>query len=272
MAQVLVELKVGGQFAFDVDLRGTVAARFVLGVLKCGSTMLNEICHGLADLNGLQYVDVGRGFFRANMRPDDWRRDPAVCNLLFDGNVYGGFRAMPIAFADHPVFVAGRKVLLVRDPRDALVSLYFSDAYSHPIPDRDASPSRMTDMMEQRRIEALRTGIDEFALKQASYMRRTFLELASVARSAETNVVRYEDYIFHKPELIRLIARWFGLAVNDAWIAEQMGILDQRPVDEDPKSFIRRVTPGDHREKLRPGTIDALNHILDPAMRLFGYE
>ena len=102
-------------------------------------------------------------------------------------------------------------------------------------------------------------------------MLRAFMGYAEETRSSLTRVIRYEDYIFRKPELVRLMAEQFGFTVADAQIDEMMSWADVRPEKEDPTAFIRRVTPGDHREKLRPATLTAVNEILKPALDCFAY-
>jgi hypothetical protein len=255
-----------------IDCQRGGAACFLLGIRKCGSTLLNQLCASLAQFNSCNLVQVAPGFFFANVLDTEWRYDPAVGVLFHGGNIYGGFRELPEVVAAHPVFRDGLKFLLVRDPRDALVSDYFSTAYAHPIPERRDGASPVTDVMEQARRRALGKSIDEFVVRAARSMRQAFLSYADVARSARTRVARYEDYIFRKPELVRHLARQFGLTVDDGQIDQMMSWADKRPVEEDPTAFVRRVTPGDHRIKLRPDTIAALNEILKPAMEAFGYS
>jgi Sulfotransferase domain len=269
---MIIELATGGRVSFEVDLDARGPACFVLGIRKCGSSLLNMLCRHLAMLNHRRFVDVGGTFFFENVPEPDWEGDSAIAELFRDGNVYGGIRALPAALAEQPIFRDGRKMLLVRDPRDALVSLYFSNAYSHPIPTRRDSNSPTTDLMERLRHTALNSAIDAFVIQRANAMRRTFLGYLDVARSPGTVVVKYEDYIFRKPELVRLIASQFGWTADDDQIDAMMTWADVRPAAEDPTAFIRRVTPGDHRNKLRPATIAALDTSLKPAMEAFGYR
>jgi hypothetical protein len=269
MTAVVLSLANGRQVTFEIDRDRDGPAWFVLGIRKSGSSLLNMLCIELAKLNGRRFVDVGGTFFFENVIR--WERDPAIRDLLYRGNVYGGFRVMPSALADHPIFRDGPKVLLVRDPRDALVSEYFSNAYSHPVPVRTGPVSPTTDQMEQLRHHALSSDIDTVVKDRARAMRRTFLEYIGIARSPGTVVVKYEDYIFRKPELIRLIVRHFGWTVTGGDIDAIMSWADLRPAVEDPTAFVRLVTPGDHRNKLRSATIAALDDFLRPAMAAFGY-
>nr|MBA3810888.1 hypothetical protein [Caulobacteraceae bacterium] len=45
----------------------------------------------------------------------------------------------------------------------------------------------------------------------------------------------------------------------------------RRPPVEDPSAHVRKVTPGDHVDKLKPATIAALNTRLAPILRDHGY-
>ena len=232
--------------------------------------MLNNMCRMMIDMNRRHYVasDV---FFHSNVRENVWSHDPAICDLLHTGNIYGGFRMMPTAFARHPIFREGPKILMVRDPRDALVSHYFSMAFSHPVPIRKDSTSEVTDAMERQRAQALETGIEPMVLKSAPDMLKAFMGYTEVARASGTITIKYEDYIFRKADLIKLIAGHFGMKVSQSQVDHIVAIFDTRPDVEDPKAFVRRVTPGDHREKLSIETIAKLNQILRPAMEAFDY-
>jgi hypothetical protein len=47
--------------------------------------------------------------------------------------------------------------------------------------------------------------------------------------------------------------------------------VDEVPDSEDQKRFVRRVIPGDHRNKLQPETIKRLNNQLRESMFHFDY-
>lgn len=256
-------------FEIDTDLKGP--AYFVLSVRRSGSTMLNSICEWLANYNNIRFVDVGTVFFDANVTEKDFSPDPALAGLIFPGNVYGGFRSMPVALGGNAIFETSRKLLFVRDPRDALVSQYFSDAYSHPLP-AAGGDGDVNRMLGRQRAYALEMSIDEYVKKLARAMRTTMAEYESILASSLTTVLRYEDYISQKSTLIRLIAERFEWKMDDALVAETLAWVDKWPMQEDRSSFIRRVTPGDHSEKLKPATIAWLNERLRPVMEMYGYD
>lgn len=271
MGQVTIGLRNGRRIGFDVDLGLEGPAYFVFGVRKSGSSLLNNITTELARLNGHKFVDVGDTFFSQNVEAIDWQFDPALAQILHPGNVYGGFRAMPFALLGNELFDRSPKLLIVRDPRDALVSEYFSNAYSHPIPEPTTESSGVTEMMQRQRAEALKNGLDLSVINRARELVRTTMEFGAVAKSSTTMVLKYEDYIFNKRELIATIVKHFGWTVDESSLVNILRWADVRPAAENPQAFIRKVTPGDHREKLRPATIVDLNRLLQSPMRLFDY-
>jgi hypothetical protein len=258
------------EFTFDEDR--VDPARFVLGVIKSGSSLFNSLCRDLALRNSRKFVDVAGTFFEHNVQAKTWIDDPAWLPILQPGNTYGGFRIMAPIMEKHQVFVSARKVLMVRDPRDALVSQYFSSAYSHSIPRHgNADDGSAKALLNERKI-ALASPIDTFVLPRAKNMLNAMLSYRAVAASPTTRVFRYEDWIFRKKELIGESSRWLDLPADDDAVEQMLAWADVRPVAEDPRAFIRKVTPGDHREKLKPETIESLNEVVRPAMELFGYK
>lgn len=272
MTAVVVKLESGRELEFDVATDREGPACFLLSVYKCGSTMVNNMAKALAKRNERPFVEVDPAFFRAQVPANSWRRDPALRELLHPGNVYGGFRHMPSAFMESPLFVDGPKVLMIRDPRDALVSLYFSNARTHPIPPPLPGAREVTEQMKLARREALATDIDTYVVDRAAAMLSAQTAYAPIANWPTLTVVKYEDYVFNKDELLDLLADRFGLQAHDQLKERILEWADVRPVVEDQSLFIRKVTPGDHVEKLRPETIAKLNEILRPAMDLFGYD
>jgi hypothetical protein len=271
MTEITLVLSDGRAVAFEVDTTLAGAAYFVFGVRRSGSSILNSICEALARANGRHFLDVGGRFFFQNIPVPSWRRDPALPGLLRPGNVYGGFRNLPYALLEAPLFRAGPKLLLVRDPRDALVSEYFASAYSHPIPERDVPRAEVHEMMHRDRERALQRGLEEHVLSNAALMGRTMLEYGAVAELPLTKVLRYEDHILEKAELIRVVSAHFGWAADASLIDLILKWADILPAAENPQAFVRKVVPGDHREKLRSEVIARLDQLLAEPLKVFGY-
>jgi len=252
---------------FEVADRPGAPTYFVLGVRKSGSSIVNNMLHDLAKANGVHYVDVAGTLFDAGMTVRSWQRDPELCRILLPGNLYGGFRNFPICFADHPVYRAARKVLVVRDPRDALVSEHFSDAYSHSIP--QAGEQRT--YMQERREKALHAPIEEHVLALAPDLKRTLQEYRAAAADPNLKIFKYKDMVLKKRDFLTRVAEHFGWQLSEQLADNILSWADVFPTKEDPTKFIRKVTPGDYREKLSPRTIAKLDKMLGDEMRFFGY-
>jgi hypothetical protein len=234
--------------------------------------VFNSMTLSLGLANGYGFVDVMGTLFTQNVQWDDWQRDPFLGELIRPGIIFGGFRNMPLSLVDQQLFLDSPKILMVRDPRDAVVSEYFSAAHSHPVPEPFDGFDDTHAWILENRADAIATSIDAWVLEHAPYLNQTMMLYAPVAASPSCLVVRYEDYIFRKDELLRAIATHFAWRIDDQIIAEILSWADVRPDREDPNNFIRQVTPGDHRNKLRRRTIARLNRRLRNSMRLFGYR
>ncbi len=268
-----ITLATGATLAFDIAAPASGEVFIALGLRKCGSSIMFSMLTDLAGLNGVNFVDVAGRFFAANVAEPDWRRDPAVLGLLAPGNLFGGFRAMPLVLARSTLYQQARKILLVRDPRDALVSEYFSNAYSHAVPDAPAgAPGARADFLALRQA-ALSTDIEAAVLARAPAMNTAFLEYAECVADPRTKLFRYEDVILQKRRWLRDMAAHFGWeSGSDAFIEGMMSWADVIPGEERAENFIRKVVPGDHRAKLGAAVIGRLDAILAPALALFGYR
>ncbi|WP_338664867.1 hypothetical protein VQH23_06760 [Pararoseomonas sp. SCSIO 73927] len=253
---------------FDVALDESAPAYFLFGIRKSGSSIANAMMTALAKHNGVNFVDVPGQLFARGVGVAAWQEDAGLGGLLHGGNLYGGFRNAPLGLLGHPRLETGPKVLLVRDPRDALVSEYFSNAFSHSIP----TGGETRDMMLQNRAQALNASVQEFVLKRAPHFARTMREYQGFLSMPGLRLYRYEDAIMNKGRFLRDVCGQFGWPVDDRLIGLILGWADVMPEEERPAEFVRRVRPGDHREKLDAPTIARLDEMLAEELALFGYK
>lgn len=258
----------GGVLRFEVRADPTKPILFALGVRKSGSSLMNLILLDLAKANGFPVVLLPDVAFAGGYRYPDWNGNPELFRILRRGNLYAGFRDAPSGLFGRPAFKDAKKIMLVRDPRDALVSEYFSSAFSHRLPERKAEGS----LIEQRREEALRQSVEEYVLAQAKQLNRTIDFYRPVLRDETLRLFRYEEVIFDKAAWIGAIADHFGWDAPPALVNEIVAKRDIRPAEERPTEFIRKVVPGDHRDKLSPEGIARLNAMLSDTWRQLGYE
>lgn len=271
MIQRDITLANGQHIAFSINDTPGAPSFFLLGIRKSGSSILNSICGALAKHNGMPLVDVAGAFFNKNIHHKVWEIDPAIEGILAGGNVYGGFRQLPAALAATPFFKRSKKLLLVRDPRDALVSEYFTLAYSHSIPPPSTEGSAVTNLMMSARDRALSSGIDGAVKWQCVTFKKTLENYVPLTHDPNTRILRYEDVILDKRRMIAAICEQFGWSAPEELVTGILGWADVVPGEENPKAFVRRVVPGDHKVKLKPETIAELNTRLSAEMAAFGY-
>jgi len=238
-------------------------ATFVFGIFKGGSTLLNVMLEQILAVSGRKSINLPNQLRAAGLVIDEIAED---LDGLFErkGVVYGGFRSFSKVLKNSPNFAEANKLLLVRDPRDILVSLYFSHAYSHSVPESGIARQRA----EETRQRALATGIDDYALHNANSVCTHLMNLGEIL-SDKTTLVRYEDIIFDKMALARTICATVGVEINPVRLAKIAARNDIRPEKEDKHSHIRSVAPGDHKNKLKPETIAELNEVMKPVFDLY---
>ncbi len=258
----------GGQLDFEVRQKPELPILFALGVRKSGSSLMNLMLLDLAEANGWPVVLLPDRAFAAGYRYPDWNGNPELFRILRRGNLYAGFRDAPSGLFGRPAFKEAKKILLVRDPRDALVSEYFSSAFSHQLPAERAEES----LIAQRREEALEQSVEQYVLAQAKQLNRTIDAYRPLLGDPNLKLFRYEDVIFDKARWIAEIADHFGWQAPDDLVARILAERDVVPDAEQPTAFIRKVTPGDHREKLTAQGLQRLHAILSPTWGRLGYR
>lgn len=240
---------------------------FSLGVRKSGSTMLHKIVNFLAVQNGVNVVDVPGTFFRRGFTFQHWTAldlEP----MVRPGNLYTGFRAFPANLAESPSYRDALKLFMFRDPRDALVSQYFSDAYSHSLPEGEGEGRQQ---FLEKREQAQTADIDAWVLDKANPLRRTLMSYAPVLNDPKVLVLRYEDYVFQKRRMIRKILAHFGWSMEQGPLDKLLADVDVVPDVEEKTRFVRKAVPGDHNAKLTGTTIRKLNNRLADVLELYDY-
>lgn len=144
-----------------------------------------------------------------------------------------------------------RRLHLVRDPRDAVVS---SIAFS----------------TKQRRIgigPAPSESIEEFAVGYARAHHDRMIELANLQQGPKDLVVRYEDLALDLAGKARIIGDWLGLPLEPETV--------QRSVEQfrdHMTSASAELSIGRWRRELDPALGAEMTEILGPALNRWGYD
>lgn len=277
-----------------IDGRLELSSRFfAMAPHKAGSTMffgyIKAICKML-DLRNVSFPDFvwsSGGDLRSACY------SPAEADAIYRAPiVYWGnreaIRTLSGAFLEDAY-----TLLMIRDPRDCLVSMFYSFLGSH-VPPGDLSGERKDSWLNDRKKRQEQADIDTYVLERASAYCERVREMISFAeRTGRYQIIRYEDYIQDKVSLCwrihdilaglkreRASARW-NLAFLEifrfpGWRAAAIkriaSKLDVMPTTERPDQHVRRALPGDHRTKLRASTIGRLNDIFGSILTTYSYH
>jgi len=150
-------------------------------------------------------------------------------------------------------------LLVVRDPRDVLVSGYFSKVFSHALP---SSESDKRSDFEQRRQQAQNQTIDEYVLKSSEKLYSIYTDYMQhlLKKNTQVYVCRYEEMISDFETWLTGLLDYAELEITpelkQQFIAEHQA---KTPQKEDPKQHLRKGKTGDYKTKLQTETIDNLN-------------
>lgn len=180
-------------------------------------------------------------------------------------SVFGG------AIEGLPGLEAYHIVLMVRDPRDVLTSMYYSLAYSHSVPE---VTSNKRENFLRRRAHTREISIDEFVLENAESERAIYQRYTDllVRQYPHLYLTRYEDMINDFETWLNGLLAYCRLelspALRSAIYAEAEKI---RPTRENIYAHVRRGKSGDYLEKLKPQTIARLNEIFSQVLADYHY-
>jgi len=257
---------------------------------KSASMFIHRQCDFLSKLSGIAYRSpnvAGIGRVKRYMRR--YKRLDAR-TLLTDKDVWHAHNSCyaPIRFlVDVPNLEDYEVILHLRDPRDVLVSMFYSYCYIH---------GGEIEGNTGYRKEIADEGIDTFVLGKASHKSARYKGDYGTGRHVEDLIgnipKRYSNYIerlFWKPnvtfvkyeEMVTNYRCWIEKFIKpfplnnkekvvEKLVADSSNYFPKR--DTDAMTHIRHVTPGDYRNKLKPSTINQLNEIFGETLDVLGYK
>lgn len=245
------------------DLR--VPSFYAFSFWKSGSTLLDSMLREICSLRGIAVYNPSAELFRSGT-PDESAVMDSEALYASHGYCFGVFRSIP-PFVAFPRLAGRKTLLLVRDPRDILTSLYYSTAISHPAP----GDGELRKRFDTRRTQVQAMSLDEFVLQDVPAIEATLDALVLGLRHTNMRLYRYEDVIFRKREWIEDISDFLDLDIPRDALAAIAARHDVQPNEDRPEEHVRQVRPGDHSRKLRPETVTGLNAQLSDRWRSLDY-
>ncbi len=164
-----------------------------------------------------------------------------------------------------------RVLLFLRDPRDVLVSSYFSLKKSHVVPQNKERRAHFLNLRNY--ISGI--SVDEHVrLMYPFFLSKYTHYLALYRTNSSLSLLRYEDMINKSDEWADALLKSLDLVPDVASIEgvkQAMG-LDQPLPSPNEAKHIRSKKPGDYRDKLSEDSINFLNVVFGDVIRGFGYE
>ncbi len=257
-------------FKKDLATSGAFQECFAFSIHKAGSTLMHKMIAQVCKAVQIPAISIPDMLFKEGVVASEWENDPELCKLIEKGRIYFGFRFLPEFLLSPQLRLREKKsVLLVRDPRDALVSEYYSFGgkhLSHRLPDKNKEA-----FLERVKVNE-DFDIDEYVLRKAANHLKKLTMYQTKLNFNRVLLRRYEEIYFDKRTFLSDIFCHFGLSIPTEVIKRVANENDIRPVEEDISKHIRKGTPGDHRDKLQKNTIAKLNDLFGDSCSFFGYD
>lgn len=163
-----------------------------------------------------------------------------------------------------------KTIFFLRDPRDVLVSNYFSLAFSHNEP---VNKKRLKNFRNIRLLTKEKS-INEFARDQSDFFLNKYENYINhMAKYRDYTLLKYEDMIENHDEWINTLLEKLNIPItekvkNDVRDIMQIG----KTVDEDSDEHLRKKKPGDYKDKLNLETQDYLNNKFKNILEALEYE
>ena len=236
---------------------------------KCASTLFSE--YVLDNIKGLKHEDYEYEIYSGQREEGK--------QLIFQDKefIYGPIR-LSTTDLKNPInqlliqpttqhkFIKNKKaIFFVRDPRDILVSSYYSYKYSHGL-----SPVKELKELQKAYIDRLKSqSLDEYVLHMAISQVTHFNMMSGLMRICKKNILlKYEDMISNFTEFITRFNQFIELEPE---VIEQIYLRSRPKEEEDVLSHRRSGKVNGFRDKLKKETIDSLNIQLGQILKAFNY-
>jgi hypothetical protein len=233
---------------------------------KCASSLFSG--YVLRNIVGLRHVDYAKQFYSKGQ----------VVNLVFEetGFIYGPIRlsaepSLPVytEFVEplsQPDFIQDKiAIFLLRDPRDIIVSAYYSFGFTHGRSRVDVVRQKQDEMANDIQSKTLQ----EYARTTATPIRANFETAGNLLDACQRTVLlKYEDMIESWDHFATDLTRYLQIKPT---VLAQIYERTRPRATEDLSSHRRSGKVSGFRDKLDSETIQFLNDTLKDVLMRFDY-
>ena len=243
---------------FSVNRAATQYVKSILRQCAAVNGLTNVGLHDYAFYSDLPYLNT--------ISKDDMQS----YNHIFkpQGYAYSAFGGMVDGI---PNLEKYRTILLVRDPRDILVSGYYAVAYSHSKPGQMDKKEQFMELRQQ----AQSSTIDDYVCQQCDRLYDVFerYQRLLVQPYPTVYITRFEEMIGDFPQWLSSLLEYCDLTISDRLYQQ---LIDAHfrctPKTENVQRHQRKGKVGDYLEKLTPETIEHLNSKFGETLKFFHYN
>ncbi len=234
---------------------------------KCASSLFSD--YVLKKVRRLRLVDYADRIYNG---------DPVECVTFKEkGYIYGPIRLStdpPSAVYDRLIEPVSRTdfirdkiaIFLIRDPRDIIVSSYYSFGYTHKF----STVKEIEEQQRQTRELIRRKTIDAFALEMANATLNHFHTIDRLSQACNRGIIlKYEDMIDNWEKFSLGLTKYLDIGRKTLRHTYKR----TRPLENESETGFRRSgKPGAYKDKFLTSTVDALNIAFAPVLTRFHYD
>lgn len=239
---------------------------------KCASTFISQLLRELDSRNILDHVDYA-GVISGMGNKIDLENPYAIERLEhlyrpWSGEIYAPLRT-PFKISNQKDFI---NIFFLRDPRDVLVSEYYSFGFSHAVPKHNKASERFL----KRRKKIVAQSIDEYCLEVLkSSVLPKYEAYADMYRNLPHSCFLSYDYF--KDDTVGFMQDFFSACnagLDDRDLLEKLA-QSASPVQKnsDGRKFEHKRSGASRQfeKELSAGTVNVLNETLESVLSEFGF-
>lgn len=240
---------------------------------KCASSFMNQFFMMVSKNSNYRVVDYASSIWGLGDSLDIGSTYEPFLEKNYDrlyfqtGEIYAPQRK-PIHFPGIEKF---KHIFFLRDPRDVLVSAFYSFGSSHSLPQNTAAKN----VFLKEREEIQKGTIDDYVRESAvEWILPLYKEYQHLRENTDSNMfLSYDLFNTNFPEFIQELSHFLRFVPSEEKIKEIIGA-NEKGVNtkEDLSKHRRSGKSGQFREKLSPDTVKYLNELLKDVLTYWEFK
>jgi len=209
------------------------------------------------------YFDFGERFQSEN----DWFYQNSNSMFKKMGHIYGPHR-VPFFIPEIALF---KKIIFLRDPRDSLISRYYSFGFSHGVPKDSVGGGFFLEERNKIHNETIDSYCKRMALLWSKPLLKNYKKILESSLE-EPLFIKYEDYIKNPRAIINKIFEYCELSDMNKLTEKLSNKANPVQNQINPQAHQRSGQSGQYKYELKQETLLEINQILRDELDFFGWR